>query len=100
MQLESELTRPPPGLTQQQVFQDFIGIWMQAALDPSLPGQERSAVPFVTLFLHLSQPMRDRIRDAIVPQVLTAGGGSHRCTAALHTAHVASRTVDLDPCLH
>lgn len=47
-------------------------MWSATALDPSLPSQDRSAVPFVLLLQGWGQKLREAFRDRIMRDVRAA----------------------------
>ncbi|KAI3433851.1 hypothetical protein D9Q98_003654 [Chlorella vulgaris] len=48
------------------LFPSFCSIWISLALNPNLPAEERSAVPFVTMLRFLGPQLQVRFRDYIM----------------------------------
>ncbi|KAL4437101.1 hypothetical protein ABPG75_004240 [Micractinium tetrahymenae] len=68
-QLESIVEDPALG-GPAQMFPVFVDVWSSIALNPNLPAEERSAVPFVLLLQSMGQQFRDKFRDRIMRDLL------------------------------
>jgi hypothetical protein len=51
-----------------------LQIWISLALNPNLPAEERSAVPFVTMLRFLGPQLQVRFRDYIMRHVRPQAG--------------------------
>ncbi|KAL4424471.1 hypothetical protein ABPG77_006409, partial [Micractinium sp. CCAP 211/92] len=68
-QLESIFEDPAHGGL-AQAFPIFVDVWSSIALNPNLPAEERSAVPFVLLLQSMGQQYREKFRDRIMRDLL------------------------------
>lgn len=68
-QLQSIVEDPAHG-GPAQAFPVFVDVWSSIALNPNLPAEERSAVPFVLLLQCMGQQFREKFRDRIMRDLL------------------------------
>ncbi|EFN58996.1 hypothetical protein CHLNCDRAFT_137639 [Chlorella variabilis] len=103
-QLEALLSDPSLG-GPAAMFPEFCTIWTSVALNPNLPAEERSAVPFVMLLQSMGPGFREKFRDYIMrlllthltkPRPVNANRGEYYVHAEAFAALVSIEIVPID----